>query len=155
MSTPNPPELIKEFARRTRLNLEFIEQYARQPGYEVFEITQLVNSALGLLLLPKEKLYDNIPETALFQLEKEGWPTIRPTGGESLTLKELVRHLRNAFAHTHFEYYSNSANEIDYLIIWDKAPQSKHKNWELQLSVKDLRLLMLRFAEKIERGEIQ
>lgn len=45
---------IIDFAKRTRANLEFIEQ-AKPSGDQVFEVTQLVNSLLGLLVFSRER----------------------------------------------------------------------------------------------------
>jgi hypothetical protein len=54
-------EFIIDFARRTRANLEFIES-AKRP--DVFEVTQLFNSMLGLLVFPQQSYIDRIPKNA-------------------------------------------------------------------------------------------
>lgn len=46
-------EVIIDFARRTRANLEFIE-CAEKCGESVFEVIRLANSLLGLLVFPRE-----------------------------------------------------------------------------------------------------
>ncbi len=60
-------KFVRDFADRTRKNLDFIE--ANQPD---FEITQLVNSCLGLITFPRQVCFDNIPETPLNKLDSEG-----------------------------------------------------------------------------------
>lgn len=48
-------DVLKDSAKRTQKNLEFIEKTKRDsPFIEVFEVTQLINSLLGLLVFPKE-----------------------------------------------------------------------------------------------------
>lgn len=44
--------LVKDFAKRTRHNLEIIRAHKEQ-SQEVYDVTQLVNSFLGLIVLPK------------------------------------------------------------------------------------------------------
>ena len=53
--------LVVDFAKRTRKNLEFIRSaQVANPELEVFEVTQLVNSLLGLLVFPQQKFMDQI-----------------------------------------------------------------------------------------------
>ncbi len=61
-----------EFARRTKVNLEFIEQ-AKRAGESVHEVTQLALSLLGLIVFPKEKLLlDEIEKMSLDDLVAKG-----------------------------------------------------------------------------------
>lgn len=56
-------EFVIDFVRRTRKNLEFIEDRVEaDPGAELFEVTQLVNSLLGIIVLPREYYIKSIPE---------------------------------------------------------------------------------------------
>ncbi len=74
-------EVIIDFARRTRANLEFIER-AEKCGESVFEVTQLANLLLGLLVFPREHYMQSIPETPLPELVEQGWPEVRTTHGQ-------------------------------------------------------------------------
>ena len=74
-------QFIIDFAKRTRANLEFIEA-AEKDGQSVFEVTQLANSLLGLLIFPKERYMDSIPNTPLAELVSNGWPDIKTTYGQ-------------------------------------------------------------------------
>jgi hypothetical protein len=70
-------KLIRDFAVRTRANLTRIydlaalEQGQDPASRTVFEVTQLINSMLGLLVFPKEA-YKGIPATPISDLEKGG-----------------------------------------------------------------------------------
>ena len=64
-------EVVRDFARRTKANLLAIERLSAS-GEEVYEVTQLVNSMLGLLVLPQQEFVDRIPETPLEQLRRDG-----------------------------------------------------------------------------------
>lgn len=91
------------FMKRTQQNLD---------NYEgVYDATQLLNSLLGLLIVPKEKLFDEIPDISLNELSPSEWGDVsswvtQNVNGElghedSSTLRQFVRKLRNSVAHFH------------------------------------------------------
>lgn len=51
---------IKSFARRTRVNLDYIFS-SHEYNLNVYEVTQLINSFLGLIIIPYEKFGYKIP----------------------------------------------------------------------------------------------
>jgi hypothetical protein len=67
-----PTEPLRDIMRRTIANLEFIERKATPSG--PFEVTQLVNSYLGALAHPWERLRVELNE---MPLGSAGWPAIR------------------------------------------------------------------------------
>jgi HEPN pEK499 p136 len=69
----NYESVIRDFAERTRKNLRTINDL-KAKGVEVYEVTQLVNSMLGLLVFPRENFIDQVPQTSLSELEADGWP---------------------------------------------------------------------------------
>jgi hypothetical protein len=81
VATVEYKKLIRDFAVRTRANLTRIYDLAAlEDGKEpesrtVFEVTQLINSMLGLLVFPKEA-YEGIPSTPISDLEESGYPCI-------------------------------------------------------------------------------
>ena len=89
--------LIEDFARRTRSNLQAL-RCLQESGVEVFEVTALVNSMLGLLIFPQQSYVDRLPEGSLEELAREGWPIPKIEGAypQVPSLKQLVRHLRSA-----------------------------------------------------------
>jgi hypothetical protein len=92
-----------EFARRTKVNLQFIERVKRD-GEPVHEVTQLALSLLGLIVIPKEKLLlKQIDEILIADLYAKGWPQwqiiLNAGGRRTETLGRLIWHLRNAISH--------------------------------------------------------
>ena len=73
-------------------------QQAGEP--EVYEVTQLINSCLGLLIFPQQEYFDHIPHTPVVELEQEGWPVpkVQPRFEQVSDLNELIRYLRNAIS---------------------------------------------------------
>lgn len=102
-------ELEDEFISRTEKNLRAIEKLSRE-GESVYEVTQLINSLLGLLVYPNERL-KKIPEITWETMIKQEWPL--PTGENAQVsgLKQLIRYMRNAVAHFDIEFIADN-NEI-------------------------------------------
>lgn len=144
-------DFIVDFAKRTRTNLEFIEQ---AKNTEVFEVTQLFNSMLGLLVFPRQSYFDRIPETPLRDLVTNGWPVIKIIRGQTQceTLNQLIRMLRNGISHCNVEFIADEARQLTGLRIWnhERGDRRHGKNWEAELSIQELRSVAFKFIELIE-----
>jgi len=129
--------LVKDFANRTRINLSIIKDKA-EADQNAYEVTQLINSMLGLLVFPREEFFEKIPETNLKNLEKDGWPIPRIRGKykQASNLKQLIRYLRNGIVHFNINF-TETYGVIDGLIIWNKSLKGM-KNWEVELKIKEL-----------------
>jgi len=143
-------KLVKDFADRTKKNLSAIE---RQHKYDatVFETTQLVNSCLGLIVLPRERDIQRIPTKTLDELQKEGGPTpciINPSD-KFCDLKDLIEYLRNAIAHFNIEFTHDDYEEISGLKLWNQSNRNSPKEREAKLSVDNLRGFVEKFSEEI------
>ena len=138
--------LVQDFARRTIINLEIIKDYKANTKGEVYEVTQLINSMLGLLVLPREHFIDEIPETPLKDLENEGWPRIQQSTkyDQCNTLRALIKNLRNAIAHFNVEFRTGVDEEIVGLCVWDeytnrkKNRKEKIRHWEAEMTLETL-----------------
>lgn len=145
-------ELIRDFAIRTRKNLSIIEKLKDDPEFEAFEVTQLVNSTLGLLVFPHEKYMGKIPDIPLTELENQGWPTIKITksGKPCKTLDQLVKNLRNSIAHCNVEF-TDRGGQINGLKIWNES--RGRRVWEAELYIEDLRRITECFINLILENE--
>lgn len=145
---------VRDFAERTWKNYIFIEQSAHERTAEVYEVTQLINSLLGLLVFPQQQYMQQIPETPLEELYVAGWPQIKMISGESecRTLRDLVRYLRNSIAHFNMEFYSNDNGELTGLLVWNM--RGRHKNWVALMTLDDIKLFTKRFIEMLISREI-
>ena len=134
------------FAQRTRKNLEFIRK-ALAVNKEVHLVTQLTNSLLGLVIVPRAKYKDHdLWNVTLKDLEKQGWPKWEPIlnaqgqpgnlWADTTTLKDLVTHLRNAAAHGHFEFTEkpDSPNPAEVTLVVRDAPGPGNTfNWQAEI----------------------
>lgn len=144
--------LIEDFARRTRDNLQRLNAL-KASGIEVYEVTALVNSMLGLLVFPQQRYVDSIPETPIDELANQGWPIPTVVGEfpQVSNLRQLVRHLRNAISHFNVEFFTDGSGQIAGLIVWNVDPRSTRTTWKARLSVSDLDAIAHRFIALILR----
>lgn len=95
--------LEEEFIARTEKNLRAIESLKGQDA-EVYEVTQLINSLLGLLVYPRERIIDYIPNITRQTMEKENWSLPNEKVSKVLDLRMLVIKMRNAVSHFNFVF---------------------------------------------------
>jgi HEPN pEK499 p136 len=155
--------LVIDFATRTKANLEIIERLASQDAsliirnssgeldeeeVEAYEVTQLVNSLLGLVIFPQQRYFEKIPQTPLLQLEDEGWPKPLLNGQlptDLNNLQDLMRYVRNSIAHFNIEFTSNNDRRINGIKIWNNRRGSK--NWSASLKLEELKVLVAKFTD--------
>ena len=92
---------VRDFANRTLKNLITIEQLANENPTKYYEVTQLINSSIGLLFFPQQEFYNSFGEVDIVLLKQRGWPIpVFEYGGSNIkTLRDLIRYMRNSFAH--------------------------------------------------------
>jgi hypothetical protein len=139
-------DVVADFAKRTRTNLRAVEELQTQ-GHEVFEVTQLVNSMLGLLVFPREEFIGRIPRIPLAELKAQGWPVPKTRRGFAQVpdLNELVRYLRNAISHFNIEFVADGRNQISKVRVWNM--NAGKKTWESDLGLAELRGIAERFTD--------
>ncbi len=139
--------LIEDFARRTRCNLLALRRL-QDSGVEVFEVTALVNSMLGLLIFPQQGYIDGLPEVPLEELALEGWPIPEVLDGypQAPNLKQLIRHLRNAVSHFHIKFNADNSGQIASLTVWDTNPRHNNITWKARLAVGQLEAIAMQFV---------
>lgn len=167
----------KEFAKRTLANLKFIEaeidsRHAQgiedKDIHDVFEVTQLINSFVGMLILPKEAFYrkmsNNMPFNSneandiLRQLSRNpakyySTYTFRNYNGdvvpERLTPKNLARHFRNAVAHNHLTILPKDYTGDGIITGVEFSDNVRGESFSLELSIDEIRTLLLALCELI------
>ena len=144
--------LVKDFAFRTQENLRSVKNLENSPDYRFFEVTQLINSMLGLLVFPKEAFITKFPNKLLSELEKEGWPRIVLLEGDAPynDLRTLINYLRNAIAHFNLKFLSKDGQNISGLELWNIHNKSR-VNWRVRLSLDDLRTITDKFIDLIKK----
>jgi hypothetical protein len=101
---------LVELARRTKRNLELIDGPTGGEN-ENYEVTQLINSFLGLFIFAQQK--GNLPEYITLE------------NGNTLTSDDM-RHLRNAISHFHLEPQSEHGSLVGF-DVWDEYTSPSKK----------------------------
>lgn len=163
-------DLVRVFALRTRANLEILRSIqcalrkranletlrsilGQKSDLEIYEVTQLINSMLGLLVFPEQKYIKQIPETPIEDLERDGWPIpeVEGTYPQVKNLNQLVRYLRNGISHCNLEFLSDDGVEITGIRIWNKTNGNRGKiNWKARLKKDDLERITEKFIQLLE-----
>ncbi len=143
----------RDFIVRT---LKIIEQYDRHVvGHvqksEQFEITLLINCLLGLLVLPKERCYAQIPYVPVERFGEWGLPPdfIRSWGNgagnpgpKERDLAQVIHRMRNSVAHLRVEAHANSG-EIAELEFSDR------NGFRCVAPVSSLKMFVMRLAQSV------
>ena len=127
-----------------------IEQ-EKSKGNEAYEITQLINSCLGLLVLPQQRFMESIPKTPIIELEQDGWAIPKVTGQfpQVKNLRELINYLRNSIAHFNIIFFSDYEKEIKSIKICNK--RGGKKTLEATLWLIELKSILFKFTELLEK----
>ena len=139
--------LVKDFVKRTKQNnLMLHKLQIENPNLEFYEVTQLINSLLGLLIFPQQEYLDRIPKTPLDELAKSGWPIPKVVGDypQVKNLNQLVRYLRNAIAHFNIKFY-DEFQQIAGLTVWNKY--DGEITWKATLTNSDIEEITNRFVD--------
>lgn len=130
-------DTVRDFAERTIKNLEAIEKMKNNnSNADVYEVTQLINSLLGLLVLIREHIIDD--PSSLSKLEKDLHFLFNDHNEDP---KRLIRSMRNAVAHFNIKLKSDHNNQIDRIVLWNECNKSK-KNWEIELPIDHVRKIV-------------
>jgi HEPN pEK499 p136 len=146
-------DFIADFAQRTLLNLDHVQAQADTGNAAVYEVTQLWNSLLGLIVLPRERDLRRIPEIPMAELWSRGWPRLTETGRAQQSLRDLVSALRRAVAHFNVEFTAGPDREITTVTVWNQASDSRgrpvpgSRGWEGQIAIPQLDRLVRLIAD--------
>ena len=145
-------DLEDEFIARTQKNLIAIE-CLKDKGGEVYEVTQLLNSMLGLLIFPKERrLYEKIQPKSWDTMVEEGWPLPSEDYSHVSDLEQLITNMRNAVAHCNIELIPEHGeiSSIEFKNFRQGDNDRKHPLWKGVYDVASLRTFIYMLLEHIQ-----
>ena len=138
-------DFIADFSQRTLWNLDHVQAQALNGNDDVFPVTQLWNSLLGLIVLPRERDLHRIPKKPVTELWAEGWPRLTVDGPEHQSLHDLVTALRNAVAHFNVDFRADEpGHEITSVTLWTQRigpggrPVRGSRGWVGRMTVEEL-----------------
>ena len=140
-------QFLSDFVTRTKYNYSRLENGP-------YEVTQLINSVIGLLLVPRDHVFKMKDEMIDSELLDQMMKAINiNTYVKGNCLFEIVRHMRNGFAHSRVEYISeqkpmlSEGSEIVAVIIRDHEVGTQSHDFEMELSVELLRNFLFAFSD--------
>jgi hypothetical protein len=136
-----------DFVKRTK---DIIKQYDSFQLSEdkKYEVTLLLNCFVGLLILPQQRLFDELPTTLI---TKEEWG-IAPSdiitiidrfrNNEDKNINNIARHLRNSIAHFRFTAVSDKVDKIIEIKFLDYLNDKITISFEATITIDNLRLFI-------------
>ena len=148
------------FAIRTRKNLLKVIR-AFKGGEDFHVVTHLVNSLLGIVVVPRERYHKaDFLSVPLAEIYQDGWPKWNilldePKGKQEKTetLDRLLTHLRNAAAHGRFSFTGDSESrnlEEVWLVVEDRPNKRAKTNWRAMIRGNELLDFCLKLCDDIE-----
>lgn len=144
-------EFTRDFAARTLENLNYIET-AEKNGENTYEVTQLVNSFLGLIVFPQEQDKQRVRKVSInpkiINSLCAGVMENTYTGQyEEVNLESIVYHFRNAISHGHIEPHADGYGEISRIEFHDYNLRKPKEIFRIKVEISLLREFVLAFAE--------
>lgn len=140
---------VKDFVLRTKENL--------RNGNHTYKVTQLVNSLVGLLILPKERYYANIQDN---MIDAELLADIKTriiinNPRKHCSLKYIVRRMRNAIAHFNIVCKADKyTHEIDAIVFsdFDEGNTGRTPNFQISLPIDLAQCFVEQFSEAVSQS---
>lgn len=137
----------KDFVTRT------LETIHKTPSD--YEVTLLINCLLGLVVLPDEKLYNQIFTRPLNQLPA-GWglSSANIINGNCATLKNLLHRMRHSISHFDIEV-TPGMHSIIFKRQNNRPPRPNNRpprpdvNFEVEATIDDLRMFVNQLANSL------
>lgn len=132
----------KDFLERT---LSIVENYNGE-----YEVTNLINCCLGLIIIPKQRLIDTLPDYTFsdndktFKIDKSNLKLIK---NRDFSLKNVLRQIRNGLTHARIEQ-KTLHNRIIGIRISDRYNENSDDNFIIELTTDELKEFSLKLANK-------
>lgn len=133
-----------DFIERTLLD---IERYQGE-----FGVTMLLNSCVGLLVIPKENLFDKLSDEDVSQYGIDmNKIRVNDNSGFPNSFKNILRHIRNSISHGNFNQSDTSGGIIRTLRFQDfmKENGRRKKTFEMTISVEEFRKFAIGVATEV------
>lgn len=131
----------KDFIRRTQANLK---KYKWK-----YDVTNLINSCLGLIIIPNQFYVENLPNYNFTEFDKKTYGINRLNitfeSNNDYSLCQTSKHIRNGISHGRIQQISSLHNKIVKLRISDSFMQGGPDNFSIEITPYEL----MRFSIKI------
>jgi hypothetical protein len=134
-----------DFIQRTISLIEQYDEFIAGVEFEKqYNYTLIINCFLGLVVMPKERIIENIPNEVLSNEFKTHLGLENSEIHDSITdLQKLIHQLRNSVAHFNIEVISADQNfKVDYLLF-------RHRNNSVvaKIPASDMKAFLKKYAD--------
>lgn len=132
----------RDFIERTK---EDITAYSGQ-----YNITNLINSCLGLIVIPKELMVKKLPKYSFDNVNLQYGVTkqaIEICTDNKYTLKNIVKHIRNGLSHGLIKFKSTDGSTINFIIISDRKDDKVPINFKMRFTTEEFKTFALRVSD--------
>ena len=132
-------DFLSDFAMRTKANLHHI--LAQDNKNDVYEVTQLINSLLGLVVFAKE--HEARSDFRLHDIELK-------VGNDNETTT-IIEHVRHALSHYHIRPIEDQGRVCGFK-MWNGDGDINPKNWSRDFTVEELHEIAEEMCNQLTNG---
>jgi hypothetical protein len=145
----SPERMLQDYAERTLKNITCIKSIADERPAEAFEVTEMINALLGIIVFPQQIGIAMVPNQPLSLLLGGAWPqSVLSMSIEFTTLQHLLHRMRNSIAHGNIVFTPNNNNEIECVTFYGKYKRNgKHRKWEMPMPVSEMSTFVAMLCE--------
>lgn len=138
-------DFSRNFIERTKINLQ---EYRGR-----YEVTHLINSCLGLIVIPKELFVDKLSNEPIYETDvsyginkakNSIFDTYADNQDNVYGLKNIIRHTRNGLSHGRIEQRKDNG-EISGLRIYDF--HNGIENFSIEFTIDEFKEFALRVSD--------
>ena len=150
-----------DFIDRTKKIIKQYDNLVVPKEEEKYEVTLLLNCMVGLLILPQQNWFNNLPTDLItnksWGIDEAEIKVIkdRELKDEDKTVANIARHLRNSIAHYRFEAFNNSKDEInsikfeDYICCKKNNIEIKEQTFEATINLENLQEFVYKLSNDL------
>ena len=141
---------VRDYAMRTDYNLTHLSDNR-------YNVTQLINSAVGLLIIPTERLIkhdmleytdDDLYKLLSSKITKNTYKCEQPYP----SLNRIISHIRNCICHGKLDLKLDNKGNIDTIVINDNPPCKKEPVLQMELTVGDFTAIYSSFLKALNNN---
>lgn len=141
--------LHHDFAKRTKANLEYIDAAYESGNPDVYNVTQLINSLLGMVIFLKEGKF--VPGAPIETIcEDVHFEVLIDKNECCKNMKKFLRCFRNAIAHCNIEDFGKKEN-IEGFILYNHNPKNG-VDWKIRIQISEIRKIAFGLVDHVVRN---
>ena len=152
-------DFVADFAKRTKDNCEATVGVP-------YEVTQLINSMIGLLIIPEQKIYNEITDG---MISKDLFESIsigiqEYTYEEEHNLQNIARHIRNAVAHSRLKFDAEKKpiegmpleiKSVNFMDGYEDEQKNFICKFKMNISIDMLKKFLYAFADAASKTSVK